>query len=163
MNELLYGTNSCAIVCLKRSILSFKNGIRSILYSVLFYCCCFVLAASNTVLLLLLLLLLLLYRTRLPRLYTIHYRFPYVKSIPIKRGCCCCFFCCRCCCCRCYTVLVAIFAVRIVAVAVVVAVPVAIIVRAAISIWFNSICSFLFHRSVAVRKEKKEKKKKKER
>ena len=29
-------------MCLKWSILSFKNGIRSILYSVLFYCCCFV-------------------------------------------------------------------------------------------------------------------------
>ena len=58
MNEL-YGTNSYAIVCLKWSILSFKNGIRSILYSVLFYCCCFVVVAAaavaNTALLLLLL------------------------------------------------------------------------------------------------------------
>ena len=37
MNEL-YGANSYAIVCLKRRILSYNNGVHSILYWVLFYC-----------------------------------------------------------------------------------------------------------------------------
>ena len=58
------------LLCMKRSILSYNNGICSILYLVLFYCCCFVLAAAAAATAIitspLLLLSLLLYRTLLP-------------------------------------------------------------------------------------------------
>ena len=68
INDRTVLNKSYAIVCLKRSILSYNNGIRSILYSVLFYCygyCIVVVAADDNVVLLL---LLLLYCKRSPRI-----------------------------------------------------------------------------------------------